>query len=125
MGQFIDTHVGNRIHLRRLLLGVSELSLGQFIGCTVLQIKRYELGLDRVEASKLFKLAEALDVPVTYFFEGLKVVPIEQNSEEEIYTFEGDATELIAAYHGVSSEERQEVFEHVVARGKPDTKKLN
>ncbi len=125
MGQFIDTHVGNRIHLRRLLLGVSELSLGQVIGCTVLQIKRYELGLDRIDAPKLFEMAEALDVRVTYFFEGLKVLPMKMDSEEEIYAFEGDATELIAAYHGKTIEEREDVFEHVVARGKPDPDKLN
>ncbi|WP_299852373.1 helix-turn-helix transcriptional regulator [uncultured Roseovarius sp.] len=125
MGQLIDTHVGNRIHLRRLLLGVSELSLGRVIGCTVLQIKRYELGLDRIEASKLFEMADALDVPVTYFFEGLKALSMKLNSEEENYEFEDDATELIAAYHGKTTEERVDVFEHVVARGRPDPDKLN
>lgn len=120
MGQFIDTHVGNRIYMRRLFLGVSELSLGQIIGCTVIQIKRYELGLDRIEASKLFKMAEILDVPVIYFFEGLEVLPIKPNSEDRSYAFEGDAIELIAAYHGNTTEEREEAFEHIVARGKPD-----
>ena len=125
MGQFIDTHVGNRIHMRRLLLGVSELSLSQVIGCTVIQIKRYELGLDRIGSSMLFKIADALDVPVTYFFEGLKVHPMKQNSEDGIYAFEGDATELIAAYHSKTSEERVEVFDLAVSRGKPDPGMLN
>lgn len=120
MSQFLDTHIGNRIYLRRMLLGVSEKSLGQVTGATVLQIKRYELGLDRVPASKLFEIAAALDVTVTHFFEGLKVARMEQKSEEEDYVFDGCATEMIAAYHGISPNERKTFFEHVVSRGKPD-----
>lgn len=125
MGQFIDTHVGDRIHQRRLLLGVSEKSLGHVIGCTVVQIKRYELGLDRLNAASLFVLAEALDVSVTYFFEGLKVAPNKESSSEDIHAFEGEAAELIAAYHAASPEERIDIFEHVVGRGRLGSEKLN
>ena len=125
MSQFIDTNIGNKIHLRRLILGVSELSLGQVIGCTVLQIKRYELGLDRIGASKLSLIAEALDVPVTFFFEGLEALPINRNSESVLCAFEGDAVELVTAYHGISGEDRIEIFEHAVARGKLNLDKLN
>ena len=125
MGQFIDEHVGNRIHQRRLLLGFSEKFMGQVLDRTAIQIKRYELGLDRIEASVLFKIAGVLDVSVTYFFEGLIAVPIEQNAGEEIYRFESAATELVAAYHVLSPIERGEVFKHVVALGKPGPDKLN
>ncbi len=125
MGHFIDKHVGNCIRQRRLLLGVSEKSLGQIIGRTVFQIKRYELGLDRIEASRLFKIAEVLDVPVTHFFEGLKTVPVGQDTQEEIYTFEAEATHVIAAYHGISTEERDDIFIQAVEHAKPDPNKLN
>lgn len=125
MIQCIDTHVGSRIHQRRLLLGVSEKTLGHVIGCTVVQIKRYELGLDRVNASRLFKLAEALDVHVTYFFEGLKFFPDTHSAEDNAYVFESEATELIASYHLVPSSKRKEVFENAAAKTLKNIDKLN
>ena len=125
MGKFIDEHVGKRIRQRRLFLGVSEKSLGQAVSCTVLEVKRYEMGIDRIEASALFKISEALDVPVTYFFEGLKFVSTVKNSEEDTSVLEGYATELISAYHAKSPKDREKVFERAAARGKTDLGKLN
>ncbi len=67
----IDVHVGFRVRLRRNLLGMSQTALGKAIGLTFQQIQKYERGVNRVGASRLFHLSRALDVPVSFFFEDL------------------------------------------------------
>jgi transcriptional regulator with XRE-family HTH domain len=67
----VDAHVGARIKLRRSLLGMSQVRLGQAIGLTFQQVQKYERGTNRVGASKLWQLAQVLDVPVSFFFDGL------------------------------------------------------
>jgi transcriptional regulator with XRE-family HTH domain len=65
----IDKHVGDRLRARRILLGLSQTSLGKAVGLTFQQIQKYERGKNRVSASALFRLSRALDVPVTFFFD--------------------------------------------------------
>lgn len=67
----IDIHVGGRIRLRRLMNGLSQEKLGEQMGLTFQQIQKYEKGVNRVGASRLFHLAQVLDVPISYFFEDL------------------------------------------------------
>jgi transcriptional regulator with XRE-family HTH domain len=67
----IDRYVGGRIRGRRLGLRVSQTKLGQAIGVTFQQIQKYESGTNRVGASNLFRIAKALAVEVSFFFEGL------------------------------------------------------
>lgn len=67
----IDRHVGTRIRGRRVGLRVSQTKLGQAIGVTFQQIQKYESGTNRVGASNLFKIAKALGVDVSFFFEGV------------------------------------------------------
>jgi transcriptional regulator with XRE-family HTH domain len=67
----VDAHVGARIKLRRSLLGMSQVRLGQAIGLTFQQVQKYERGTNRVGASKLWQLAQVLDVPISFFFDGL------------------------------------------------------
>jgi transcriptional regulator with XRE-family HTH domain len=67
----LDAYVGSRIRLRRKLKGLSQQALGASIGVTYQQVQKYEQGSNRVGASRLVKIAEALDVSVIFFFEGL------------------------------------------------------
>lgn len=67
----VDVHVGNRIRLRRTLLGMSQERLGTALGLTFQQVQKYERGRNRVGASRLYDLAHVLGVPVAFFFEGL------------------------------------------------------
>lgn len=67
----IDRHVGARIRLRRLDLGVSQEQLGSRLGLTFQQVQKYERGLSRVGAGRLYRIARVLGVPVGWFFEGL------------------------------------------------------
>lgn len=66
----VDVHVGNRLRVRRTMLGISQERLGTSLGITFQQVQKYERGSNRISASKLFDVAHALDVPISYFFEG-------------------------------------------------------
>ena len=65
----VDTHVGSRVRLRRLLLGMSQERLGDAMGLTFQQVQKYEKGVNRIGASRLFHISRILDVPVQFFFE--------------------------------------------------------
>jgi len=67
----IDIHVGSRVRLRRTLLGMSQEKLGEAIGLTFQQVQKYERGANRIGASRLFDLAQVLDVPVSFFYDDL------------------------------------------------------
>lgn len=68
----VDHHVGARIRERRTTLGLSQQQLAKMIGVTYQQAHKYERGLNRISAGRLFEIAQVLDVPVSYFFEGLQ-----------------------------------------------------
>jgi transcriptional regulator with XRE-family HTH domain len=65
----VDIHVGSRVRLRRMLIGMSQEKLGEKMGLTFQQIQKYEKGTNRIGASRLFQLAQILDVPVQFFFD--------------------------------------------------------
>ena len=65
----VDTHVGSRVRLRRMLLGMSQERLGESMGLTFQQVQKYEKGVNRIGASRLFQISKILDVPVQFFFE--------------------------------------------------------
>ncbi len=65
----LDIHVGQKLRQRRLMLGLTQEKLGGILGLTFQQVQKYERGQNRVSASRLFEIARALRVPVTYFFD--------------------------------------------------------
>ncbi len=65
----IDAHVGSRVWLRRILLGMSQERLGDSMGLTFQQVQKYEKGANRIGASRLYHISKILDVPVGFFFE--------------------------------------------------------
>lgn len=67
----IDAHIGSRLRLRRLMRGISQESLGELLSVTFQQLQKYEKGTNRVSASRLYEMAQILDVPIDYFFDGL------------------------------------------------------
>jgi transcriptional regulator with XRE-family HTH domain len=67
----IDVHVGTRIRLRRTLMGMSQERLGEALGLTFQQVQKYERGVNRVGASRLFDLSRVLDVPISFFFDDM------------------------------------------------------
>ncbi len=67
----IDVHVGTRMRLRRTLMGMSQERLGDALGLTFQQVQKYERGVNRVSASRLYDLARVLDVPISFFFDDM------------------------------------------------------
>ena len=65
----IDVHVGKRVRMRRMLVGLSQEKLGEALGVTFQQVQKYEKGSNRISASRLQGIAQLLDVPVAFFFE--------------------------------------------------------
>lgn len=65
----IDVHVGSRVRLRRMILGMSQEALGKALGLTFQQVQKYEKGVNRVGASRLFELSKLLDVPIQFFYD--------------------------------------------------------
>lgn len=67
----IDAHIGNRVRIRRMLVGMSQERLGELLKVTFQQVQKYERGSNRVSASRLFHLAKVLGVTIDYFFDTL------------------------------------------------------
>src|SRR5215471_5774961 len=66
----IDKHVGSRVRMRRMMLGMSQEKLGDALGLTFQQVQKYESGTNRIGASRLQHISHILQVPVSFFFEG-------------------------------------------------------
>jgi transcriptional regulator with XRE-family HTH domain len=69
--QDVDRHVGARVRERRIMLGFTQQQLADLIGVTYQQAHKYERGINRVSAGRLYEIAQVLSVPVNYFFDGL------------------------------------------------------
>src|ERR1700730_11133632 len=70
-----DKHVGSRVRMRRMMLGMSQEKLGDALGLTFQQVQKYEKGTNRIGASRLQQISHILQVPVAFFFEGAPQLP--------------------------------------------------
>ncbi|HHK73617.1 MAG TPA: XRE family transcriptional regulator [Rhizobiales bacterium] len=68
----VDVHVGSRVKFRRVVQGMSQEQLGSTLGLTFQQVQKYEKGTNRISASRLWDIGDALGVKVSFFFEGLR-----------------------------------------------------
>lgn len=112
----IDVHVGSRIRLRRMQLGMSQEKLGQESMLTFQQIQKYEKGTNRVSASRLAEFAKALDVPIEFFFNGapdLDTPPRPLLPYEEFLRTR-DGVRLATAFSTISDETVQRALVEIV-----------
>ena len=116
----IDTHVGTRVRMRRKLLGVSQEKLADALGLTFQQVQKYERGVNRVSASKLYEAASFMGVDVGYFFEGLAGRSAAEGfaeSESERYTqsflMTAEGVELASLFPRLSAKQRRRIQELV------------
>ena len=119
----IDIYVGNRLRLRRTLLGLSQTNLGRSLNLTFQQVQKYEKGLNRIGSSRLFELSRILGVPVSYFFEGVSETSLSRlqgrrGLGENRIPYEDDpmlrreTLELVRAYYKIpSAAVRKRLFE--------------
>ena len=69
----VDVQVGNRVRIRRMLIGMSQERLGELLGLTFQQVQKYEKGINRIGAGRLFDVSRILGVPIEYFYEGAQL----------------------------------------------------
>jgi len=124
----VDVHVGSRVRLRRTLLGMSQDKLGKALSLTFQQIQKYERGANRIGSSRLYKLSQILDVPISFFFDDMppevtgKAMGMSEGGKQ---TFEvnqlsrRETLELVRAYYKIKDPVvRKKLFEMVKALGK-------
>src|SRR6056297_725501 len=113
MAHLVDVHVGKRIRQRRWLIAMTQQQLGEAVGIKFQQIQKYETGSNRVSASRLWDIAEALDVDISFFFEGL-------GKEEEIakpgnlpvdIIGDKEALDLVRSYYAIPENQRRRLFD--------------
>ncbi|MDB2407284.1 helix-turn-helix domain-containing protein [Jannaschia sp.] len=105
----VDIHVGKRIRHRRWMVGTTQQQLAERVGIKFQQIQKYETGMNRVSASRLWDIAEALDVPVAHFFEGLD--NHEQAQATPDFLADKEALELIRSYYTIPENQRRRLFD--------------
>lgn len=116
MTSSIDLHVGKRLRRRRRLLGLTQQTLAEHVGIRFQQIQKYECGANRVSAARLFELAEALSVPVQYFYEGLSETndPFAEPCSEVIapdVLSKKETMDLVRAYYSLEPEPRRHLLD--------------
>ncbi len=68
----VDAHVGHRVRLRRMLIGMSRERLGELLGLTFQQVQKYEKGVNRIGAGRLYEIAGILGVPISFFYDDIE-----------------------------------------------------
>jgi transcriptional regulator with XRE-family HTH domain len=101
-----DRHVGARIRERRVMLGLSQQQLAKLIGVTYQQAHKYERGLNRISAGRLFEIGQVLGVPVAWFFEGLEA----DGEAQEISPRQRMCLELARNFALIDNEKHQEAL---------------
>ena len=116
MGNDIDVHLGKRLRRRRRLLGLTQQQLAGTVGVRFQQIQKYECGANRISASRLWQLSEALEVPVGYFYEGLsdadrrELANQDSNDGGEMFARK-ETLDLIRAYYQLGERPRRRLLD--------------
>ena len=118
----VDVHVGQRVRLRRTLLGMSQEKLGDALGLTFQQVQKYERGTNRIGSSRLYMLSHILDVPISFFFDDMDSSAVNghgladksQSGYEADQLARRESLELVRAYYRIQDPSvRKRVFELV------------
>lgn len=111
----VDVHVGKRVRQRRWMIGMTQQQLAEQVGIKFQQIQKYETGMNRVSASRLWDIADALGVQVSFFFDGLEQgnqePPTEQTGLPSDIMADKEALELVRSYYSIPENQRRRLFE--------------
>mgnify|MGYP003634571931 CR=1 FL=1 len=113
MKHLVDVHVGKRIRQRRWMNGTTQQQLAEAVGIKFQQIQKYETGMNRVSASRLWDIAHVLTVPVSFFFEGLDVSAdgtVAGQVPGDVLT-DKEALELLRSYYAIPENQRRRLFD--------------
>lgn len=116
MAHPVDVHVGKRVRHRRWLVGMTQQQLAERVGIKFQQIQKYETGANRISASRLWDIADALEVPVSFFFEGIETegaAQSDQKADNVPADLLGDkeALDLVRSYYAIPENQRRRLFE--------------
>ncbi len=110
----VDVHVGKRVRHRRWMVGMTQQQLGEAVGIKFQQIQKYETGMNRVSASRLWDIAHAMDVPISFFFEGLEgdgaEAPQAGMARGDLLA-DKEAQELVRSYYAIPENQRRRLFD--------------
>ena len=119
----VDVHVGSRIRIRRLLIGMNQETLATALGLTFQQVQKYEGGANRVSASRLSQIADVLGVPIAYFFNDIDLAggdPDQSELDARERMQRPDVIELIRSYYAIGDARiRQQFLDMVKAVAQP------
>lgn len=107
----VDVHVGKRIRHRRWMIGMTQQQLAEQVGIKFQQIQKYETGMNRVSASRLWDIAHALEVPISFFFEGIEEGEATEGKVKGDILADKEAMELVRAFYSIPEEQRRRLFE--------------
>jgi transcriptional regulator with XRE-family HTH domain len=114
MANDIDLYVGKRLRRRRRLLGLTQQQLAEAVGIRFQQIQKYECGANRISASRLFELSEALHVSVQYFYDGLAAHELRREPNGDLnpdVLSQKETIDLIRAYYRLSEGPRRRLLD--------------
>jgi len=109
----VDVHVGKRIRHRRWMNGTTQQQLAEKVGIKFQQIQKYETGMNRVSASRLWDIAAALGVPIAFFFEGIDASTANEGGADMPGDILADreALELLRSYYSIPENQRRRLFD--------------
>lgn len=121
----IDLHIGQRVRHRRWLLGMTQQQLAQAVGIRFQQIQKYESGANRISASRLWDLSRALEMPVSFFFDGLETGKdaAAGNATDDGLLQNKETMDLIRAYYALHESPRRRLLELAKALSVTDQSK--
>ena len=111
----IDVHLGARLRRRRKLLQLTQLQVAQAVGLRFQQIQKYECAANRMSAACLYKLAKVLEVPVSYFYEGLSKQVVGFEGIETHVLASKETKDLVSAFQHMDEEPRRRLLELATA----------
>jgi len=106
----VDAHVGKRIRHRRWMVGMTQQQLADKVGIKFQQVQKYETGMNRVSASRLWSIADALEVSIDFFFEGLEADGSLEARDDSLLA-DREAMELVRAYSAIPEAQRRKLFD--------------
>ena len=107
----VDAHVGKRIRHRRWMVGMTQQQLADKVGIKFQQIQKYETGMNRVSASRLWDISESLGVTIAFFFEGLQEDGVAVKVAGTDLMADKEALELVRSYYAIPEAQRRRLFD--------------
>jgi len=107
----VDVHVGKKVRHRRWLVGMTQQQLAEKVGIKFQQIQKYETGMNRISASRLWDIADTLGVPVEFFFEGLQESGEQASNPATDVMVDKEALELVRSYYAIPENQRRRLFD--------------